>query len=475
MPCPTRLYCGIDCTIWTFVGALASSRYCDATLDAPTDDSGRNAGHQKPRLVKRLKEALAPLKLPGFGRLAGAYTFNELGNWVGEIALAVLVFDQTGSPLATAGLFIGMHFLPAFLSQLVVARTEPIGTKAVLPALYLGEAVVFAALALTAGSFSLPLVIALAVADGTLAIAARAFTRASAAAVLTPADQLRQGNAVINVGFTGAGALGPALGGLVVAGLGVETALFCDAASFLVVAATLALARALPQVKAQPERASTRLLAGIRYVRRNRALGALLLAQAAAFVFFTAVIPIEIVYAKETLHAGDSGYGALLSAWGIGMVVGSLVFTAVGQHMSLKPVLFFSTLAIGLSYLGLAAAGTLALACLAAAFGGLGNGMQWVSVLSAVQELTASQFQARVVGLLEASGKAMPGVGFLLGGVIAAVLSPRASFLTAGLGVVAVLVLVSPMLARAHWGGGPVVTPPSEEIAPQAAGVGPGP
>jgi MFS family permease len=420
--------------------------------------------------------ALAPLRLPGFSQLAGAYTFNELGNWVGEIALAVLVFDETGSPLATAALFVGMHFLPAFLSQGVVARTEPFGTKRVLPALYLGEAVVFCALALTAGSFSLVVVVALAIADGTLAIAARAFTRASAAAVLTPAGQLRQGNALINVGFTGAGAAGPALGGLIVRAFGVETALFIDAASFVVVAGTLALTRALPQVKSQAEKAGTRFLAGLGYVRRNRPLAALLAAQAAAFVFFTLVIPIEIVYAKKTLDAGDAGYGALLSAWGIGMIFGSLLFTAVGGRVSLKPLLFFSTLAIGVAYLALAAAGSLAVACLAAGLGGAGNGVQWVSVLSAVQELTVEQFQARVVGLLEASGKAMPGVGFLLGGVIAAIFSPRASFLVAGLGVVAVCLAAAPALARGRWGERrSAVAPPDEEPAPQGATVGPGP
>jgi MFS family permease len=421
-----------------------------------------------------MNDALAPLRLPGFRQLAGAYTFNELGNWVGEIALAVLVFDQTGSPLATAALFIGMHFLPAFLSQGVVARTEPIGTKVVLPLLYLGEAVTFTALALTVENFSLVLVVALAIVDGTLAIAARAFTRASAAAVLTPSGQLRQGNAVINVGFTAAGAAGPALGGLVVAGLGVKTALLCDAASFVVVAAVLALARSLPQVKAQEEQARSRFLAGLGYVRRNRAVGALLLAQAAAFIFFTLVIPIEIVYAKETLGAGDSGYGALLSSWGIGMVVGSLVFTAWGGRASLKPLLFFSTLAIGISYLGLAAAGTIALACAASAVGGIGNGVQWVSVLSAVQELTVSQFQARVVGLLEASGKAMPGVGFLLGGAIAAIFDPRASFLVAGLGVIAVLAIATPALSRARWGEDEPPPASHDEAAAQAAGVGPG-
>jgi MFS family permease len=241
------------------------------------------------------------------------------------------------------------------------------------------------------------------------------------------------------------------------------------------VAATLALARSLPQVKSQAEHAGSRFLAGLGYVRRNRPLFALLLAQAAAFVFFTAVIPIEIVYAKETLGAGDSGYGALLSSWGVGMVVGSLLFTAWGGRISLKPLLFFSTLAIGVAYLGLAAAGTLVLACIAASVGGLGNGVQWVSVLSAVQELTVDQFQARVVGLLEASGKAMPGVGFLLGGVIAAILSPRASFLTAGLGVVTVCLLAAPSLARTRWGEARPAAPPEEELAPQGATLGPGP
>ena len=95
------------------------------------------------------------------------------------------------------------------------------GTRVVLPALYVAEARTFLALAFTVDNFSLPLVIALAVVDGTLAIAARTFTRAAAAAVLTPSGQLREGNAIINVGFTAAGALRAAIAGVVVAALGV--------------------------------------------------------------------------------------------------------------------------------------------------------------------------------------------------------------------------------------------------------------
>jgi MFS family permease len=398
-----------------------------------------------------MRDSLRPLRLPGFRQLATAYTVNELGNWIGEIALAVLVYDETGSPLATAGLFLGMVFLPSLIGQAAIARLEVIGTRRVLPALYLGEALAFVALAATADSFSLALVIALAVVDGTLAIAARTFTRASAAAVLTPAGQLREGNAIINVGFTVAGAAGPAIAGVVVAALGVQTALLLDAASFVIVAAVLAATAALPQVRGEAQPWLDRLREGLSYVRGRAVLLRLIAMQSFAFIFFTLVLPIEIVYAKETLDAGDSGYGVLLSSWGVGMVVGSLVFVAAARRVSIQVQLALSTAMIGCAYLGMAAAGTLAVACTAGALGGIGNGVQWVALMSSVQELTASRFQARVVGLLESIGRVMPGVGFLLGGVIAELLNPRASFVTAGVGALAVLAVAVPLLRGAEW------------------------
>jgi NAD(P)-dependent dehydrogenase (short-subunit alcohol dehydrogenase family) len=46
------------------------------------------------------------LRDPVFRRLAAAYSVNELGNWLGDVALAVVVYDRTGSALATAALFL---------------------------------------------------------------------------------------------------------------------------------------------------------------------------------------------------------------------------------------------------------------------------------------------------------------------------------------------------------------------------------
>ncbi|MGN6588027.1 MAG: MFS transporter [Solirubrobacterales bacterium] len=390
-----------------------------------------------------------PLRRPLFRRLAATYAINELGDWMGIIALSVLVFDRTGSALATAALFLGTRFLPALFAPILVAQAERPPPRFALPVIYCGEAAAFGFLALLAGHFSLAAVVALAAVDGALALAGRALTRAVVARALEPTGELRAGNAVLNVAFTGGAAVGPALAGLAVAGLGVQSALLLDAVSFYVVAWILFTAGAMPQATPEEGRMRERVRAGIAYIRGETVLRRILTAQGAAFVFFAAVLPVEVVYAKETLGTGDTGYGLMLAGWGAGMVLGSLIFARI-RETSLAYQLLFSTLAVGAGYLGLAAAPNLALACAASVLGGAGNGIQWVAAISAVQELTAEAMQARVMSVLESIGAAMPGLGFALGGLIAAIASPRLTFLVAGSGVIGIVVVMAPMLG-ANW------------------------
>jgi MFS family permease len=397
---------------------------------------------RNPRLID-------PLRRPAFRRLALSYAVNELGDWMGIVALSVLVLEQTDSALATTLLFLGNFFFPALLAPLLVVRVERPPPRFVLPAIYAGEAAAFGALALLAGHFSLTAIVIVATIDGVLALTARTLTRAVAAAMLQPEGELRPGNAILNVAFTGGAAVGPALAGGVVAVVGVQSALLLDAASFYAIAWILLTAGALPHAAPEPGAMLRRLRAGLGYIRRGPVLRYLLTAQAGAFVFFSAVLPIEVIYAKETLGAGDAGYGLLLGSWGGGMVLGSIVFAAL-RRAPLPALLLFSTLAVGAGYLGMAAAPTLAVACGAAALGGAGNGVQWVSVISAVQELTIDEMQARVISVLESIGAAMPGIGFVLGGVIATVLDPRAVFLVAGVGVFAIVAVSIPLLGR-RW------------------------
>jgi MFS family permease len=389
----------------------------------------------------------APLRRAGFRRLALSYAVNELGDWLGIVALSVLVFDQTGSALASAALFLGTGFVPALLTPLLVVRAERGRARVTLPLIYCGETVVFAALAVSAAHFSLPVVVALAALDGVLALTARSLTRAVAASMLEPSGELRAGNAILNVAFTGGAAIGPALGGLLVAGSGVQTALLLDAASFFLVALILFTGGPLPKAEPEPGRFRQRLAAGISYISDRPLLRRLILAQAVAFLFFAAVIPVEVIYAKDTLDAGDSGYGALLASWGAGMVIGGIAF-ALLRRAPLGYLLLVSTITIGAAYLGMAAAPSLAVACGAAAVGGTGNGVQWVALISAVQELTSERMQARVVSVVESAGAVMPGIGYLVGGVVAAAYDPRAAFAVAGVGVLAVVAVSAPLVGR---------------------------
>ena len=390
-----------------------------------------------------------PLARPLFRRLLATYSINEMGDWMGIVALSVLVFEATNSPLATAGLFLGTRFLPAFLGPVLVTRVERLRPRIVLPLIYCVETAAFGALALLASNFSLALVIVVATVDGTMALAGRALTRSVVASLLQPTGELRQGNGLLNIAFTTGAAVGPALAGLVVAGIGVQAALFLNAASFYIVALIILTAGLLP--RAEPEEGGTwdRVKAGVAYLREQARLRRVLVAQGLALIFFSAVAPLEVVYAKETLGASDTGYGILLTTWGLGMVAGSVIFTRA-KKTPLIVMLLISTVTVGISYLGMGIAPTLAVACAFSVLGGVGNGVEWVSAVSAVQELTETGMQARIMAVLESVASAMPGVGFALGGVLAAVASTRATFAVSGFGVLAIALLIIPLARSWH-------------------------
>jgi predicted MFS family arabinose efflux permease len=395
----------------------------------------------------------APLAVRPFGRLLSSYTLNELGDSVGIVALAVLVYDRTQAVAPTAAFFLAAKFLPALIAPALTAAFDQAALRRILPVLYVVEALAFGALALIAhGEFVLVPVLALGLLDGAVALTARSLTRGAVAAVLQPPGLLKEGNALLNVGFAVSTVGGSALGGLLIAEVGVSMALLVDAASFLAIALLLSFTRGLPAAHVEPEPFRERLTAGLRFARTNAFVRLLLIGQAVALILFTLVIPIEVIYAKESLGTTSAGFGILLASWGAGIVVGSLIYLLVKRRSTIA-LIVVSTAAVGVAYLGMSQAQTLLVACLVSVLGGAGNGVQWISVVTALQEHTPADYQARIVGLLESLGAAMPGVGYVLGGALVAIGSPRTAYAFAGAGVL-ILVLCGFLLrGRIHVAG----------------------
>ena len=208
-----------------------------------------------------------------------------------------------------------------------------------------------------------------------------------------------------------------------------------------------------------------RVQAAWQYITQVRVLRSLLLVEAVALTFFEFSTPIEVGYAKVSLHAGDKGYGLLLGAWGLGVVVGSVVF-ARSMKRSLGILLSAGTLTVGLAYLGWALAPTLAVACAAGLIGGIGNGVQWPALISAVQRLTPEGLQGRLMGAVESMDAICAALGFVLAGTITALSTARTAFLVAGLGAT----LSTIAFVRLKLGARPVPPPAPAEVPEAPSG-----
>jgi MFS family permease len=380
-------------------------------------------------------------KSPRLRRILFAYAINELGSWFGYVALALGVYDHTHNAIATAGLFVARGLLPALLAPVLVARVERSPRRGGLTALYCAEALLTLALAALLWRFSLPGVLALVALDGICAIAATALVRAAAGRAVEAgqpaADEpqaspegLRRANAALNMTFMLGLTIGPAIGGVLVSTIGGPLALVIDACTFVACAGIVVAVRTHVREGAA-DSVRARLSAAFVHVWTVPSLRGLLITEAVAIVVFASVEPVEVIYAKATLQAGSEGFGALMAIWGAGAALGALLF-ARRVRRPLGPLLTIGTLLVGIAYIGFAAAPTFALACLAALVGGVGNGVQWPSFISAVQQLTPTPLQGRLMVAVGSLNALCPALGFAIGGSIVALGSTRLALAVAG-------------------------------------------
>ncbi len=363
-------------------------------------------------------------------RITVAYTINELGNSLGAVAIALAVFDHTHSAIATAALFLSIYFVPALLATLVVAWLESFARRGIQAALYLAQAATTGGLAALVIHPALAPILVLAAIDGLAALASRALLRAVVSQQADDDQARRRANGRLNVAWAATSALGPAIAGALTGVLGASLVLVIDVASFIATT-LLMLDVPTPGTDAVPGRTLAQLRTVHRYVARTPTLAWLLGTQAVALVFFAAAVPVEVVLVKATLHSTDAGYGAMLAAWGAGMFAGSGIFARASER-PLGALVALSTLAVAVSYIGMGSSNAIWVACAFSFVGGTGNGVQWIALITSVQERTTWELQGRIMGVLESMAAFCLGIGFAVGGAVAALFDPRVTFLMAG-------------------------------------------
>ena len=317
-------------------------------------------------------------------------------------------------------------------------------------------------LALLVGHVAVGFVLALALANGIVALVVLSLARAATVGVTAPAGLLREGNALMNTVSSVTQMAGAALGGLTVAVASIRVGLLLGAGIVVLIALALVTGRGLPGAVPDDTPAKGRLGAALRYVRGQRAIRALLSLQAIALVLFTMSIPVELVLAQHTLNAGAGGYGALLTAWGAGLILGSGIFARWRRRSSITLIALGAGL-LGLGFVVMAISPSIAVAAAGAAVAGAGEGVHAVAARTALQEQVKPAWMALVISLNESLSQAVPGLGILLGGALAQVGSPRFAFGVAGGGSLIIAVAV-PILLRS--GGGTIGAAPPQDSTP---------
>ena len=404
------------------------------------------------------------LQLAPYRRLLGAYTINELAVTVGAVALSYLIYHRTGSAIGAAAFYLCALFLPALISPLLVARIDQWPVRKILPALYVLESVIFLMLGWLAGRFALGPVLVLTILDGTIAVSARSLGRAATVSVTSAAGLLREGNALANTLFCISFMAGPTIGGAVVALGGESAALFANAGLFAVVALTLGTAAGLPNPRANRAPSKGRVRAALAYVTRHPNLRALLSLQALGLIFFTISMPVEVVFAQRSLHAGAAGYGILMSSWGAGAVAGSTAYMR-WRALPVRQLMAVGAALLGCGFVVMAMAPDLGIAVAGSAIAGIGNGIEAVSARTAVQEGVEEEWMARMMSFNESLSMSAPGLGIVIGGAVTALAGPRIALATAGGGAFAVTALIWVVLGSTSPRA-PTATEPGQRDAP---------
>jgi len=229
-------------------------------------------------------------------------------------------------------------------------------------------------------------------------------------------------------------AAGPLLGGVLAGAGGTRLPLLVDAASFLVIAAAAAALRVGIRWAAATasEEPLGRARDGIVFLARDHLLRLVMFVAFASLLFMTASAPAEVFFAKDVLGVGDAGFGALWTAWFVGMAVGGLLLSRRVPGASLAGA---ALVAIVVQSLGLAVPTLWLVFPFALALyvvGGAAHGTKNVLVRTLMHQRVPARLHGRAFAAYNGLRNGAEMVALVLGGVLVAVIGARWTLFVAG-------------------------------------------
>jgi len=383
-----------------------------------------------PRRVapQRLPTALQSLQHRNYRLLWLGTLISSSGDWMDQVALNWLVYQLSGSAVQLALLNL-CRLAPIFVFTLVggvvADRAERRSLLFVTQFVAMVLATILATLTLT-GVVQIWMVLLIAVGRG-IVLSFNQPARQSLISDLVPREDLKNAIALNSATLNLTRVLGPTIGGLLIATVGVAGAFYLNAASFVAVLYGLALMR-FPDRQPRPTKAGLlrELAGGLGYLRRRPTLRTLVVLALLPMILGMPYQTMLTVFASDVLQVGGGGLGLLTACSGIGAVLGALWVAANAHRLRLGRLMLYGLIGFGAALVIFSLSGWFWVSVLALIGVGIGQQVYMASNNALIQTHVEEEYRGRIVSTLFLNRSMVP-LGTMLAGFGTAIFGVQAT------------------------------------------------
>jgi MFS family permease len=380
--------------------------------------------------TRQMASPVAPLRIRRFRALWGASIFSNVGTFLQASAAAWLMLELTHSA-TWVGLMSASTTLPLLALALVAGAVADMVDRTrilLISQTVMGLAAAGMAVITFLGEASPARLLVL----GLLIGVAAAFNLPAWQALvpdLVPREMVSSAVALNSVSFNVARAVGPALGGLLVATVGAEVGFGLNALSYVAIILVLAAMRKSPEGPPlnEPAPLTTAIALGLRFARYTRPFRRVLM-YGALFALTSAVIPTVLPSLIDSLGGGSLAYGLLLGSMGLGAIGGAFSRHRVVERLGRMAVAISIT---GYGLAGVAIAQARTLIWMVAPMVAAGACLVWTTTTlnSTAQMLSPRWVRGRTMSLWSLAFAGVAPLGAILAGAVADATSPGNAYL----------------------------------------------
>ena len=346
-------------------------------------------------------DTFAALKHRNFRLFFTGQFVSLIGGWMQTTAQGWLVYQLTGSKVLL-GTVAAVGALPLLLLSVWGGSLADRHPKRTL--IYFTQTgmmlLAFAFAALVGSGRIQPWHILVLAALGGVAMAFDMPARQAFTVEMTSREDLMNAISLNSSIFNGARVIGPSVAGVLMAHVGIAWCFLLNGLSFVAVLAGLLMMR-LPKFVAPGKARSTgrHVVEGFAFVAGHRRVRLLLLLLGVVGIFGWSYSVLLPAYATDILHVGERGYGALLSANGLGALLGALTVATYGSRVRPRLMILGGLWVFSAMLLLLAVVRWYPLVLVCMAVGGWGMLLYFSTTNTLIQTHVSDQMRGRVMGI----------------------------------------------------------------------------